>query len=69
MDPGFILAAINTLCICVVLVVIAFLYIEYNRFKQLHEEITYYLNKTAPAPASAPTPASVSSTPATSSSK
>lgn len=64
MDPGFILAAINTLCICVVLVVIAFLYIEYNRFKQLHEEITYYLNKTAPASAPAP-----SSTPATSSSK
>jgi hypothetical protein len=49
MDFNIILASINLICILVLIIVAAFLYIEYNRLKNTEKEIIYYLNKNSQA--------------------
>jgi hypothetical protein len=64
MDGTIILSAVNMVCLVVIIIVIAFLYIEYNRFKRAQDDIVYYLNKAnalepvpaPPTPAPSPTP-------------
>jgi hypothetical protein len=60
MSAAIVLSAINTVCLVVVIIVIAFFYIELNRFKRAEDDIVYYLNRATskpPAPTPAPTPA------------
>lgn len=49
MDAHQILASINIVCLFIIGIVLAFLFIELNRFKRMEEEILYYLNKDKPA--------------------
>jgi hypothetical protein len=56
MEGAIVLSAINTVCLVVILIVIAFLYVEFNRFKRAEDDIVYFLNKATPTPVPAPAP-------------
>ena len=62
MDGMVLLSIIITVCLIIILMVIGFLFIEYNRFKRAEEEIIYYLNKklgtTSPSKSSTAAPSS-----------
>ena len=45
MGAAIILSAMNTVCLVIIIIVLAFLYIELNRFKRAEEDIVYHLNK------------------------
>lgn len=45
MGAAIVLSAVNTVCLVIVIIVLAFLYIELNRFKRAEDDIVYYLNK------------------------
>ena len=45
MDGAIVLGGINAFCILILIIVSAFLFIEYKRFKHMEDQIIYYLNK------------------------
>lgn len=54
MEATVLLSVVITVCLMIILIVIGFMFIEYNRFKRAEEEIIYYLNKKLAS--SSPTP-------------
>ena len=60
MEATVLLSVVITVCLMIILIVIGFMFIEYNRFKRAEEEIIYYLNKklaSSSKPSLAPVPA------------
>lgn len=45
MEAMVFLSIVITICLMIILIVVGFMFIEYNRFRRAEEEIIYYLNK------------------------
>jgi hypothetical protein len=44
-EIAFVFAAINIVCLFIIGIVLAFLFIELRRFKRMEEEIAYYISQ------------------------